>query len=161
MTNLVLRVAREAEHDSLPRSFIPKRSMFMRTMPKFFILVFAVNLLTGAGPSWKDKPITQWDEQDAKQFLVDSPWIKYSKPAALPAQNEFQRRDGGVMGGGQNGIGIEALRELNAIGLGGGAKQEDRFLRLPAVPIRWESASPVRAAEEKIGAPTWETADYY
>jgi len=132
----------------------------MRSILRYFILPAAAILLSAADPSWKTKPVAQWDEQDAKQFLVNSPWIKYTRPAVLPEQNEFQRRDGGVMGGGQNGVGIEALRELNPFGFGSRTKQDNSIL-LPAVPIRWESASPVRSAEVKIGAPTWKDEDYY
>ncbi len=126
----------------------------MRSILKYFLLPCAVTLLFAEDPSWKTKPVAQWDEQDAKQFLVDSPWIKYSRPAVLPEQSEALRRQGGVMGGGQNGIGIEALKELNPFGFGGQAKRDNSVL-LAAVPVRWESASPVRLAEVKIGAPTW------
>lgn len=132
----------------------------MRSIPKHFVLPFTVTLLFAADPSWKTKPITQWDEHDAKQFLVDSPWIKYSMPGALPEQNEAQRRDGGVMGGGQNGVGVEVLKQLNPFGFGA-AKDDDKAALLPPLPIRWESASPVRVAEEKIGAPTWQQDSSY
>jgi len=132
----------------------------MRSILKYFILPFAAIMLSAADPSWKDKPILQWDEQDAKQFLVDSPWIKYARLAALPEQNEGQRRDGGVMGGGQNGLGLEVIKELKPFGFGSSAKQ-DSSIFLPAVPIRWESAAPVRAAEAKIGAPTWNDEGFY
>lgn len=127
---------------------------------KHLILPFAVTVLFAADPSWKSKPIAQWDEHDAKQFLVDSPWMKYSRPAALPEQSEASRRQGGVMGGGQNGIGVDVLKQLNPFGFGA-AKEDDKTSLLPPVPIRWESASPVRAAEEKIGAPTWQDAGSY
>lgn len=132
----------------------------MRSIPKHFILPFAAALLFAADPSWKTKPIEQWDEHDAKQFLVESPWIKYSRPGALPEQNEAQRREGGVMGGGQNGAGLEVLKQLNPFGFGA-AKEDDKTTLLPPIPIRWESASPVRTAEEKIGAPTWQDTSSY
>jgi len=133
----------------------------MHTTTKYLIVPFAVAVLFAEDSAWKTKPVAQWDEHDAKQFLVDSPWIRYTRPAALPEENEAMRRAGGLMGGGQNGVGLEAFKNLNLIGFGARPKPTDKQLHLPAVPIRWESASPVRAAEAKIGAPTWESDDYY
>lgn len=132
----------------------------MLSVTKLSIIPILATALLATDASWKNKPIAQWDDHDAKQFLVDSPWIKYSRPAALPEQSEAARREGGVMGGGQNGLGVDVLKQLNPFGFGS-AREEDKATLLPAVPIRWESASPVRAAEAKIGAPTWQDNDSY
>lgn len=132
----------------------------MLSINKISIIPVLATALLAADVSWKTKPVADWDEHDAKQFLVDSPWMKYSRPAALPEQSEASRRAGGVMGGGQNGVGVDILRQLNPFGFGA-AKDDDKAVLLPPIPIRWESASPVRAAETKIGAPTWQDAGSY
>jgi hypothetical protein len=111
-----------------------------------FFLAFPLVLLSAADPSWMSKPISQWDEEDAKQVLTNSPWVKHARPALLPALTEDQRREGGQMGGKhQPGKGKE--------GSGYG----------DVLTVRWESAFPVRVAELKakeIGAPDWE-GDFY
>jgi len=129
-------------------------------------------LLCGEGPSWQEKTIPQWDAQDAKQVLADSPWVKRVKLERVRDLSKFQRRDGGNMsagvppyvgsfwldlsplGGGLFGSGSEAL----------GLEPSRRWQpELGNVVVRWESASPVRAAEGKAGevaVPAWE-GDYY
>jgi hypothetical protein len=114
------------------------------------IAVFAASavLLFPADPAWKTKPVQQWDEQDAKQVLSDSPWVKRAVVAVLPELTAQQRRDGGTTGGGR-GVGMK--------GLNGGVAQPAK--QVAPITIRWESAFPVRAAELKareIGAPDWE-----
>lgn len=107
-------------------------------------------LLIAADPAWMSKPISQWDEEDAKQVLTNSPWVKYAKPAQLPERTEAQRREGGQMGGGK-GVGLQ--------GMGAGGV----FAPAQSLMVRWESAFPVRVAELKakeIGAPDWD-GDFY
>jgi hypothetical protein len=116
-------------------------------IPKSSLLAFPLALLIAADPSWMSKPISQWDEEDAKQVLTNSPWVKYAKPARLPELTEDQRREGGKMGGGK-GVGLQ--------GIGGGGVPS-------TLQVRWESAFPVRVAELKakeIGAPDWD-GDFY
>lgn len=122
-------------------------------------------LLVAGDPAWMGKPIPQWDEEDAKQVLAYSPWVKHAKPAVLPELTEDQRREGGQMGGGK-GTGIQ--------GIGGGGvfapAQNPQAGRVKAgstyagaLTVRWESAFPVRVAELKakeIGAPDWD-GDFY
>jgi hypothetical protein len=127
----------------------------------FARLLFLPVLLIAADPSWLTKPIQQWDEDDAKQVLTNSPWVKHAKPAVLPELTEDQRREGGQMGGGK-GTGLQ--------GVGGGgvfapaqnpqaAKAKAGSGYADALTVRWESAFPVRVAELKakeIGAPDWD-----
>jgi len=108
------------------------------------------------------KPISQWDDEDAKQVLTSSPWVKRSIPALLPELSENQRREGGQMGGGK-GVGLDGV---GGGGLFGPAKDNKPAGRgrtgsgyLAPLVVRWESAFPVRVAELKakeIGAPDWE-----
>jgi hypothetical protein len=127
------------------------------------VLKFALlpALLMAADPAWKNKAIPQWDEEDARQVLADSPWVKHAKPVLLAELTPDQRREGGVTGGG-HGIGLDDLKGIDLTGLGGTAKRPERRatqLSSGTLVIRWESAFPVRAAELKareVGAPDWE-----
>jgi hypothetical protein len=100
-----------------------------------------------ADPSWKTKPIRQWTAEDARQVLMDSPWVKRAAIAILPQRSEAQMREGGKMGGGGKNAGLGPLSDIS----------RDRTLE-----VRWESAGAVRAAELKAGdtGPDWD-GDYY
>ncbi len=125
------------------------------------LLLVPVALLIAADPSWMSKPIQQWDEEDAKQVLANSPWVKHARPALLPQLTEDQRREGGQMGGGK-GVGLQGVggdgvfapaQNPQAAKAKGGSGYAD------ALTVRWESAFPVRVAELKakeIGAPDWD-----
>src|SRR5580704_7054990 len=64
-------------------------------------LAFAVFLLLAADdPSWNNKPIPQWNDEDAKQVLSDSPWVKNVKLERVRDLSKFERRDGGNMSAG-------------------------------------------------------------
>jgi len=112
-----------------------------------------IPLLLAADPSWKGKPISQWDEEDAKQVLTDSPWAKTLTPQWVPdSTNEFARRDTGDWQAGRvGGVG------LAGIGLFGSARKAEALARVHAKPdqgtvvVRWESALPIRAAVKKVG----------
>ena len=107
----------------------------------------------------------QWDEEDAKQLLTNSPWVKYARPALLPELTEDQRREGGQMGGGK-GVGLQGISGGGVFGparnnLAGGGQAKAGYSA--TLTVRWESAFPVRVAELKakeIGAPDWD-GDFY
>jgi hypothetical protein len=131
------------------------------------LLVFSAFTLLIAvpdDPSWRNKAIPQWTEHDAKQVLVDSPWVKNVKLEQVRNLSKFERRDGGNW---EAGIGPSV--GLAGTGLFGPTLQEIALERAHARPdlgsvwIHWESALPVRAAETKagvVGAPMWD-GDYY
>src|SRR5580704_19518275 len=110
----------------------------------------AVVLPISADSSWKEKPIPQWDREDAKQVLADSPWAKYVTPQPLPDLSPNACRDGGDWKG-CTGKGVG----LAGIGLFGARREAEAIARAHAKPpqapvaVRWESALPVRAAEQK------------
>jgi hypothetical protein len=118
-----------------------------RALP--FDVIAVCMALLAAEPAWKTKPIAEWSEDDARQLLADSPWVKRAVVAVLPELTAQQRREGGVTGGGQ-GVGLDGLT----------GKADPRAKKQVApISIRWESASSVRAAELKareVGAPDWE-----
>jgi len=116
--------------------------------------------LMAADPAWMNKPVSDWDQRDARQVLAGSPWVKYVIPAPLPAQSEAQRGDGGVMGGGRS-VGLEAFAASNLIGIGPRSRPEESDSSRDGpqpLAIRWESALPVRNAESRAGGqnpPRW------
>jgi len=115
-------------------------------------------------PSWMDAPIPQWSQEDAKQLLADSPWVKTVHLDVVRNLSLFERRDGGDWDSGiSTGFGLAATgvfgdwREAQAL--------EHAYARstLGTVTVRWESALPVRAAESQTGdfdIPGW-VGDYY
>src|SRR5579864_7437332 len=73
------------------------------------LILFSAATLLAVDAPWKTKPISQWNEADAKQVLVNSPWVKRVTPAVMPQQNEALKRQSGQMGGG-TGAGLEAFK---------------------------------------------------
>jgi hypothetical protein len=112
----------------------------------------AAVLLIAADASWKDKPVSEWNAEDAKQVLVDSPWVKVVTPQNIRDLSPDERREGGNMEAGiGKGVGIAGL------GILGPRRQAEAIARAHykptpnAVVVRWESAMPVRTAEQKAG----------
>jgi hypothetical protein len=65
------------------------------TVRKSVVLIaFPLAVLIAADPAWMSKPIQQRDEEDAKQVVTNSPWVKHARPALLPQLTEDQRREG-------------------------------------------------------------------
>jgi hypothetical protein len=109
-------------------------------------------LAFAADPSWQAKSPAQWSEADAKQLLTDSPWVKQITPQNVRDLSPDERREGGNMEASPgHGVGLAGL------GILGPKRQAEAIARAhykptpDAVMIRWESAMPVRAAEQKAG----------
>jgi hypothetical protein len=153
-----LRNARKTKRG--PGKFLLR--LVMRAAP--FALFAALLTATAYNPSWKDSPLAQWSEEDAKQLLADSPWSKNVQLDKVRNLSVFERRDGGDWEAGiPTGIGMQELglfadwREIEAF------EHAYAVSKLGSVTVRWESARPVRAAEAKVGEkpdPGW-TGDYY
>ncbi|HEV3330742.1 MAG TPA: hypothetical protein VG096_07165 [Bryobacteraceae bacterium] len=118
----------------------------------FSAVLFFARGSFGADPLWQSKPVAQWNEEDAKAVLADSPWVKHFRPEHVRDLSPDERRDGGNMEAGiGRGVGLEGLA-----GLFSGRREAEAVRRAhdkpPADPVvvRWESA-PVRAAETKAG----------
>jgi hypothetical protein len=138
----------------------------MRRILKFCLIPLSSALLmaTAFNASWKDSPVGQWSEDDAKQVLADSPWAKNVQLDKVRNLSLFERRDGGDWEAGiPSGVGMATLglfadwREIEAF------EHDYAVSNLGTVMVRWESASPVRAAEAKTGdtaVPNW-MAGYY
>lgn len=112
-------------------------------------------LLVAGDPVWKDKPISAWTPEDARQLLADSPWAMSATANISRMPTEFERRDGGNMGQ-EHGVGYDGVDERTKkqqasnffrSGINGTPNQSRPF----KLQIRWESALPIRAAELKAG----------
>jgi hypothetical protein len=120
--------------------------------PQVFLLPLAAVLLLAADSSWKSKPIPQWSPEDAKQVLANSPWVKFVMPDYVRDLSPDERVAGGNWDEGiGKGVGIAGT------GILGPRREAEAIARAHAKPpagtvaVRWESAAPVRAAEEKSG----------
>ena len=116
----------------------------------FWLLAGCVLLLTAAESSWKDKPVSDWTEQDARQILSDSPWAKTVTAGLTRVQTEDERREGGNMGQ-PHGVGFDGVGEKEAKPripniLDRSTPSAPGFVKLR---VRWETALPVRVAELK------------
>jgi hypothetical protein len=121
-------------------------------LPLATVFLLAPDPLCAEAPLWKDKPISQWTADDARQVLTDSPWVKVVTPQNVRDLSPDERRNGGdIQAGIGKGIGLAGLgvlgprREAEAIA-------RAHYKPTPnAVVVRWESARPVRTAERKAG----------
>lgn len=143
-----------------------------RIFPVFIALVAGI---AADDAPWKAKQIPEWSEDDAKDVLADSPWVKSFTPTMKSQQNNGSRPGGmrGMGGLGGIGIGIPGMggmggrRGMGGGGYPGGGNPSDngrsRDEAAPRVTLRWESAMPVRTAELKIhdnDAPTLDDKHY-
>jgi hypothetical protein len=126
--------------------------MVHRTRTGALLLFTATLLLAENTPSWKTKPVEQWDNEDAKQVLADSPWVGRATLQTIRDRSPAERRDSGDWDTGiGQGVGLAALEMFNA-GNMEEAIERAHFKPSPGtVQIRWESALPVRTAEAKLG----------
>ncbi len=121
-----------------------------QVIPLWLILIAA--WLAAADPPWT-RPVAQWTEEDAKQVLAASPWVREVKAGIVRRLTEDELRDAGEMGQ-HHGVGYDGVDPK-----GTGPKlpadivtdtRSPRSLPRPiTLKIRWESALPVRLAELK------------
>ena len=156
-----LSLWRQGVHESTLPYLSVENLLTMYRAKTFYLFLFSTVLLMAATPSWQNKPIAQWDENDAKQVLRNSPWVKRATATLLFQPSEDQLRAGGKMGGGKS-VGLESL-QLSSL-IGGNTHHENSTTKKPGyLVLRWESASPVRTAESKLedpNAPGWD-GEYY
>jgi hypothetical protein len=146
--------------------FFYEMDMFRK--PRFVLALVGAALLTAADPPWAGKRAAEWTPADAKQVLSDSPWAKRAAPTILPALTAFERRDGGNIGaqGGGQGMQLDRLQgAFNPLGNKGAQARPGQGpeSRVEKLPIRWETALPIRVAEVKAnddGAPDIDGEDY-
>jgi hypothetical protein len=148
------------------------------------LLPISVALVFASDQPWKDKQVAEWNADDAKQVLTDSPWAKTVKPTVDRSAQSSQRRSGGGMGRGGGigmggiGIGLPGMGGGRRGGMGGpggggypgGGRRSGTddgtgtdYNEPPPLKVRWESAFPIREAELRArdtSAPTLD-ADHY
>jgi hypothetical protein len=134
------------------------RKAFRRTLPLFIALV----AVAADDPAWRTRQIPDWTEDDAKDMLADSPWVKTFTPTMKQQENSSRR---GGLGGSGIGIGMPGMGGRRGMGGGGypSGGQPTRNEDAPKVTLRWESAMPVRTAELKVhdnDAPTLDDKHY-
>jgi uncharacterized membrane protein YgcG len=83
------------------------------------LVPITVTLVFAADQPWKDKQVAEWNADDAKQVLTDSPWAKTVKPTIGKSAQNSQRRSGGGTGRG-GGIGMGGGRRGGMGEPGGG-----------------------------------------
>ncbi|MGO9261936.1 MAG: hypothetical protein ACLQU1_37380 [Bryobacteraceae bacterium] len=112
-------------------------------------------LLMAADPPWIAKLLDQWTEEDARQVLTTSPWVKEVIAGITRRLTEDELRDGGEMGQ-HHGVGYDGVDPKGSgpkltpnILIGGDNRSARSFPRATTLMVRWESALPVRAAEFK------------
>ena len=131
------------------------------------LLPFSMALLAAGSQPWKDKTISEWNDDDTHLILSDSPWAKTVQPVVDPSTNDGQHQSRGMgrgRGGNLGGIGVGlpgmgGMGRRRGMGYPGGGYpggQPDSNggstadgSQPPALRLRWESALPVRAAELK------------
>ena len=128
------------------------------------LAVSAALFATGEQP-WKNKPASDWTDDEAKEVLTDSPWAKTVHPTMDASNQQRQRRGMGRGGGiGVGGIGIGLPGGMGRRYPGGGYPGggypgggspggtnggNTNYDTPPDLKVRWESAQPVRIAELK------------
>jgi len=126
-----------------------------------------IALLIAGDQAWRDKRVAEWNEEDARRVLDDSPWAKTVTPVTNRT-NSGQRRSGGMgRGGGLGGIGIGipgvGMGRRGGMGRGYPTDTGSGAAPVHTLTLRWESALPVREAELKAretNAPTVDDSHY-
>jgi hypothetical protein len=111
-------------------------------------------------PAWQIKVPARWSEDDAKELLGKSPWVKVISAGLSRRETEDELRQGGQMGQ-PEGPGYDHVDPKGSgyrpqlSGLFTGKGRDDRSIRSRpgTIPIglRWESALPIRMAELRAG----------
>src|ERR1700681_1407319 len=135
-------------------------------------IVFTLSALclTAGDQAWKGKQYPEWTEDDAKQVMTDSPWVKTVTPTQVktPEQDNQPQSGGkgrrGGIGVGGIGIGLPGVGRIGQRGNQGGSPSDKTksgpapsSAPIPQLTLRWESALPMREAELKArdaSAPT-------
>jgi hypothetical protein len=121
------------------------------------LLVRSLCWIVATAPLFAADPAAQWTEDDARQILTKSPWVRETRATITRRLTEDQLREGGQMGqptgAGNAGVDPKGSGPKVSPNIFSGAGGDDRSLRsLPqgiTLKLRWESALPVRLAELK------------
>jgi hypothetical protein len=132
-----------------------RRQLFYRCPRALWLLPGSVALLLAADPSWKNKQIPSWTQEEARQILTDSPWSRTVTAGLTRLQSEDERRDGGNMGqshgAGFDGVGQKQVRPRLDAATVFTKVYTPHAAEFVQLLMRWETALPIRAAELKAG----------
>ena len=143
---------------------------FIMFLSKCTVLI-AVPTALMAFASWRDKPVSNWTADDAKEVLTDSPWARRTVPTVQQQQSNGSRGGRGMglpggigvnipgMGGGRGGMGGQGRGPRRDDG--GGRRGEST--EPPMVTVRWESSAAIQSAVLKAkedDAPTVDESHY-
>jgi hypothetical protein len=139
---------------------------------KWQMFLVPIAMLAAADPTWKDKQVPEWSEDDAKQLLADSGWVKPVTPTLTKGSQSSNPGYGrNNVGFGIPGLGFPGGGGMGRRGGGGYPNNrpntdpnDDPNQKLPMLTLRWESAMPLREAELKardVNAPTLEDDAHY
>src|SRR5579864_1569727 len=104
--------------------------------------------LGAADPVWQSKPAAQWTEDDARQILTKSPWVRENRAVITRRLTEDQLREGGQMGQ-PTGVGNEGVDPKGSgpklspnvfTGPGGDDRSARSLPQFITLQLRWESA---------------------
>jgi len=118
----------------------------MTYMARMALFALSALLLTAADQAWKNKQFPEWTEDDAKDVLRDSPWVKTVVATLVKSADRVS-------------VGRRVGRRHGASDTAAPDKTQ-----APPLTLRWESALPVREAELKardVAAPTLDDEDHY
>jgi hypothetical protein len=131
---------------------------YMRKAKILAIFFVAAGLAYGANDVWKTKPY-QWDQNDLKEILTNSPWVKKTSVMASWARGGAMAPDGGGQAtqGQQNQNQNQAATRpgaMNGTAGGGGGMNPATAEQGPSMPqeqqagffVRWNSALTEREA---------------
>ncbi len=114
-------------------------------------LAICINLGADEG-SWKSKTVEQWGDDDAVEVLAKSPWVGIVHPGIVRDLSPDERRQSGNFEADPgHGVGLEGINIFNP------TRMKEAIAKAHAKPdpgtfyVRWASASPIRAAEKKLG----------
>jgi hypothetical protein len=105
------------------------------------VTLFALVLAAADPPkeqAWKNKPVSEWTEADAKMVMTDSPWARTVNATLdkTPPGNRIR-----ILG---LDVPVPGHRAANHP-----AEKPPSPPKPPALALRWESARPIREAERK------------
>ncbi|MHB8754846.1 MAG: hypothetical protein ACYC92_07810 [Candidatus Acidiferrales bacterium] len=104
------------------------------------------------GPPWKTKPFEQWNQNDVRQILHDSPWAKVQY---VPQEWKMSPGGGGAPGMSRAPAGTAAAAEGPAEGAEGAEGVGEEPMGTPegetAYYVRWNSSRTVREALVRDG----------
>jgi hypothetical protein len=138
----------------------------MLHIPRLVLFALSGLMLIAADQAWKNKQYSEWTEDDAKEVIAGSPWVKTITPTVVKppepdqGQTGSRRPRGGISKGGPGRSGSDSPVGGQSSRPADGTSSP---AHVPTLTLRWESALPVHEAELKdreTGAPTVD-ADHY